>query len=80
MVSLVSRVGLDAGGGTGSFAAHMARYNVTVMTTAMNIETVVGRMKGLPYMETIALRGLVPLWVPHKVQYCTVEFIVLVPR
>eukprot|EP00850_Spirogloea_muscicola_P022187 SM000281S10755 [mRNA] locus=s281:120860:127278:- [translate_table: standard] len=60
------RLGLDAGGGTGSFAAHMARYNVTVMTTAMNIETVKFRDHGLPYMETIALRGLVPLHVPHK--------------
>ncbi|CAI5956775.1 unnamed protein product [Closterium sp. NIES-65] len=57
---------LDAGGGTGSFAAHMARYNVTVMTTAMNIETVTGRRQGLPYMETIALRGLISLHVPHK--------------
>ncbi|CAI5513815.1 unnamed protein product [Closterium sp. Naga37s-1] len=60
------RIGLDAGGGTGSFAAHMARYNVTVLTTAMNIETVTGRRQGLPYMETIALRGLIPLHVPHK--------------
>ncbi|CAI5983421.1 unnamed protein product [Closterium sp. NIES-64] len=59
-------VQLDAGGGTGSFAAHMARYNVTVMTTAMNIETVTGRRQGLPYMETIALRGLISLHVPHK--------------
>eukprot|EP00270_Netrium_digitus_P003644 TRINITY_DN1430_c0_g2_i1.p1 TRINITY_DN1430_c0_g2~~TRINITY_DN1430_c0_g2_i1.p1 ORF type:complete len:239 (+),score=75.81 TRINITY_DN1430_c0_g2_i1:361-1077(+) len=60
------RIGLDAGGGTGSFAAHAALYNVTVMTTAMNIETVVGRKQGLPYMETIALRVLIPLHVPHK--------------
>ncbi|CAI7917252.1 unnamed protein product [Closterium sp. NIES-54] len=63
---LTTRIGLDAGGGTGSFAAHMARYNVTVLTTAMNIETVTGRRQGLPYMETIALRGLIPLHVPHK--------------
>eukprot|EP00897_Mesotaenium_endlicherianum_P000402 jgi/Mesen1/10362/ME000080S09744 len=60
------RIGLDAGGGSGSFAAHMARFNVTILTTAMNIETVYGRDKGLPYMETIALRGLVPLHWPHK--------------
>ncbi|CAI5470950.1 unnamed protein product [Closterium sp. Yama58-4] len=60
------RLGLDAGGGTGSFAAHMARYNVTVLTTAMNSETVNGNYGGLPYMETIALRGLIPLFVPHK--------------
>ena len=37
------RLGLDAGGGTGSFAAHMAGFNVTVLTTAMNVETVFGR-------------------------------------
>eukprot|EP00850_Spirogloea_muscicola_P017995 SM000160S02536 [mRNA] locus=s160:148373:150650:+ [translate_table: standard] len=60
------RIGLDAGGGTGSFAARMASYNVTIMTTAMNIETVYGRYQGLPYMETIARRGLIPLHVPHK--------------
>lgn len=59
------RLGLDAGRGTGSFAAHMARYNVTVMTMAMNIETRAGVHIGLPYMETIALRGLVPLHIPH---------------
>ena len=61
------RLGLDAGGGSGSFAARMALYNVTVVTTAMNIETVAGRRQGLPYMETIAARGLIPLWLPHKV-------------
>ncbi|CAI5944745.1 unnamed protein product [Closterium sp. NIES-64] len=59
------RLGLDAGRGTGSFAAHMAQYNVTVMTMAMNIETRSGVHTGLPYMETIALRGLVPLHIPH---------------
>ncbi|CAI7880193.1 unnamed protein product [Closterium sp. NIES-54] len=60
------RLGLDIGGGTGSFAAHMALYNVTILTTAMNVETVVGRKQGLPYMEAIALRGLIPLHLPHK--------------
>lgn len=60
------RLGLDAGGGTGTFAAHMALYNVTVLTSAMNIETVRGVTGGLPYMETMALRGLIPLWLPHK--------------
>ncbi|CAI6009409.1 unnamed protein product [Closterium sp. NIES-65] len=59
-------LGLDIGGGTGSFAAHMALYNVTILTTAMNVETVVGRKQGLPYMEAIALRGLIPLHLPHK--------------
>ncbi|CAI7812669.1 unnamed protein product [Closterium sp. NIES-54] len=60
------RLGLDAGGGTGTFAAHMALYNVTILTTAMNVETVAGRTGGLPYMETLAHRGLIPLWLPHK--------------
>ena len=61
------RLGLDTGRGTGSFAAHMSLHNVTVMTMAMNIETTTGVKKGLPYMETIALRGLVPLHIPHTV-------------
>eukprot|EP00270_Netrium_digitus_P015359 TRINITY_DN5367_c0_g1_i1.p1 TRINITY_DN5367_c0_g1~~TRINITY_DN5367_c0_g1_i1.p1 ORF type:complete len:399 (-),score=99.11 TRINITY_DN5367_c0_g1_i1:525-1679(-) len=66
------RIGLDAGAGSGSFAARMAEYNVTVMSTAMNIETLPpwaiakGENAGLPYMETIALRGLIPLHVPHR--------------
>ncbi|CAI5528409.1 unnamed protein product [Closterium sp. Naga37s-1] len=60
------RLGLDAGGGTGTFAAHMALYNVTCLTTAMNVEAVAGRTGGLPYMETLAHRGLIPLWLPHK--------------
>ncbi|CAI5505003.1 unnamed protein product [Closterium sp. Naga37s-1] len=60
------RIGLDVGGGSGSFAAHMARYNVTILTTSMNKEFIEGVEGGLPYMETIALRGLVPLHVPTK--------------
>ncbi|CAI5484945.1 unnamed protein product [Closterium sp. Yama58-4] len=62
------RIGLDFNGGSGSFAAHMARHNVTMMTSAMNLEANVGRKKGLPFLETIALRGLVPLWLPYKVR------------
>ncbi|CAI5496875.1 unnamed protein product [Closterium sp. Naga37s-1] len=61
------RIGLDFNGGSGSFAAHMARHNVTMMTSAMNLEANVGRKKGLPFLETIALRGLVPIWLPYKV-------------
>lgn len=60
------RLGLDISGGTGTFAAHMARYNVTVMTTAMNAESLAGGKQGLPYMETMALRGVIPLHLPHK--------------
>eukprot|EP00897_Mesotaenium_endlicherianum_P008397 jgi/Mesen1/7586/ME000393S06679 len=59
------RIGLDAGGGTGTFAAKMAAYNVTIVTTAMNTEAYQFGQEGLPYMETIALRGLVPLHWPH---------------
>eukprot|EP00270_Netrium_digitus_P000897 TRINITY_DN1102_c0_g3_i4.p1 TRINITY_DN1102_c0_g3~~TRINITY_DN1102_c0_g3_i4.p1 ORF type:complete len:397 (-),score=114.45 TRINITY_DN1102_c0_g3_i4:288-1478(-) len=60
------RLGLDVGRGSGSFAAHMSVHNVTVMTMGMNIETRQGVRIGLPYMETIALRGLVPIHVPHR--------------
>ena len=67
LLSAPLRLGLDAGGGTGSFAARMALYNVTIMTSAMNLETVQSHIHGLPYMETIASRGLIPLWLPHKV-------------
>ncbi|KAH7568623.1 hypothetical protein JRO89_XS06G0024000 [Xanthoceras sorbifolium] len=50
------RLGLDVGGATGSFAARMKLYNITVVTTTMNL--------GAPYSEAAALRGLVPLHVP----------------
>jgi len=62
-----AQAGAGRGRGTGSSAAHMARYNVTVMTMAMDIEAPAGGRKGLPYMETIAQRGLIPLHVPHTV-------------
>ncbi|XP_061341238.1 probable methyltransferase At1g29790 [Gastrolobium bilobum] len=52
----VLRLGLDIGGGTGSFAAAMKLRNVTVLTTTMNVAA--------PYSEAVALRGLVPLHVP----------------
>ena len=54
--SSVIRLGLDIGGATGSFAARMKFYNITVVTTTMNL--------GAPYSEATALRGLVPLHVP----------------
>eukprot|EP00850_Spirogloea_muscicola_P010826 SM000065S20175 [mRNA] locus=s65:155004:157946:- [translate_table: standard] len=80
MMNGTLRIGLDAGGGTGTFAAKMARpvplpahcqslavmYNVTVVTTAMNIETGEGEYGGIPFMETIAQRGLIPLHLPHS--------------
>ncbi|KAL6216777.1 hypothetical protein ACLB2K_009996 [Fragaria x ananassa] len=49
----VLRLGLDVGGGTGTFAARMKLYNVTVVTTTMNF--------GSPNNEAVPLRGLVPL-------------------
>ncbi|KAG6517112.1 probable methyltransferase At1g29790 [Zingiber officinale] len=49
------RVGLDYSVGTGSFAARMREFNVTVVSATINL--------GAPFSETIALRGLVPLYV-----------------
>ncbi|KAK1279565.1 hypothetical protein QJS04_geneDACA004779 [Acorus gramineus] len=49
------RIGLDYSVTTGSFAARMREHNVTIISTALNI--------GAPFSETIALRGLVPLYV-----------------
>ncbi|KAG6639357.1 hypothetical protein I3843_10G089500 [Carya illinoinensis] len=57
----VLRLGLDIGGGTGTFAARMKLYNVTVVTTTMNL--------GAPYNEAVALRGLVPLHVPLQQRF-----------
>lgn len=48
------RIGLDVSVGTGSFAARMREWNVTIVSTSMNI--------GAPFSETIALRGLLPLY------------------
>lgn len=48
------RIGLDVSVGTGSFAARMREHGVTVVSTALNL--------GAPFAETIALRGLVPLY------------------
>ncbi|KAF7115171.1 hypothetical protein RHSIM_RhsimUnG0064300 [Rhododendron simsii] len=49
------RIGLDFGIGTGTFAARMREQNVTIISTALNL--------GAPFSETIALRGLVPLYM-----------------
>ncbi|XP_057435041.1 probable methyltransferase At1g29790 [Lotus japonicus] len=49
------RIGLDLGGGSGSFAATMAERNVTVVTTTLNIDA--------PFSEFIAARGLFPLYL-----------------
>ncbi|KAK3129177.1 hypothetical protein QOZ80_6BG0473090 [Eleusine coracana subsp. coracana] len=48
------RVGLDVSVTTGSFAARMRERGVTILSTALNV--------GAPFAETIALRGLLPLY------------------
>uniref|UniRef100_A0A803MV60 S-adenosyl-L-methionine-dependent methyltransferase n=2 Tax=Chenopodium quinoa TaxID=63459 RepID=A0A803MV60_CHEQI len=52
----VIRLGVDVGGGTGTFAAKMKERNVTILTTTMNL--------GAPYSEFNAIRGVVPLHAP----------------
>ncbi|CAO2823435.1 unnamed protein product [Amaranthus hypochondriacus] len=52
----VIRLGVDIGGGTGSFAAKMKERNVTILTTTMNL--------GAPYSEFNALRGVLSLHAP----------------
>ena len=59
------RIGLDLGGGSGSFAAKMSARNITIVTTAKNAETRGNDSSGVPYLETIALRGLLPLHLPY---------------
>ena len=49
------RIGLDIGGGSGSFAARMAERNVTVITSTLNVDA--------PFSEFIAARGLFPLYL-----------------
>ncbi|GJM99777.1 hypothetical protein PR202_ga16908 [Eleusine coracana subsp. coracana] len=48
------RLGLDVSVTTGSFAARMRERGVTILSTALNV--------GAPFAETIALRGLLPLY------------------
>ncbi|OVA16934.1 putative S-adenosyl-L-methionine-dependent methyltransferase [Macleaya cordata] len=48
------RIGLDFSVGTGTFAARMREFNVTVVSATINL--------GAPFSEMIALRGLVPLY------------------
>ncbi|CAD6266388.1 unnamed protein product [Miscanthus lutarioriparius] len=47
------RIGLDIGGGSGTFAARMRERGVTVVTTSMNFDG--------PFNSFIASRGLVPM-------------------
>lgn len=49
------RIGLDVGGGSGTFAARMRERNVTIVTTSMNFDG--------PFNSFIASRGLIPMHV-----------------
>ncbi|MCO5604430.1 hypothetical protein L7F22_058596 [Adiantum nelumboides] len=49
------RIGLDIGGGTGTFAVRMREKNVTIVTTSLNLNG--------PFNSFIALRGVVPLFL-----------------
>lgn len=49
------RIGLDIGGGTGTFAARLRERNVTVVTSTMNLDG--------PFNSFVAARGLVPVHV-----------------
>ncbi|KAH6772619.1 hypothetical protein C2S52_004575 [Perilla frutescens var. hirtella] len=49
------RIGLDIGGGSGSFGARMKERNVTIITTSMNFDG--------PFNSFIASRGLIPMHV-----------------
>ncbi|KAK3031325.1 hypothetical protein RJ639_035231 [Escallonia herrerae] len=49
------RIGLDTGGGTGTFAARMKERNVTIITSTMNLDG--------PFNSFIESRGLIPMHV-----------------
>lgn len=49
------RLGLDFSVGTGTFAARMKDFDVTIVTATINL--------GAPFNEIIALRGLLPLYL-----------------
>ncbi|WOL00898.1 hypothetical protein Cni_G09611 [Canna indica] len=57
------RIGLDIGGGSGTFAARMRERNVTVVSSTMNFDG--------PFNSFIASRGLVPLHisVAHRLPF-----------
>jgi SAM-dependent methyltransferase len=57
------RIGLDIGGGSGTFAARMQEHGVTVVTTTMNFNG--------PFNSFIASRGLVPmhLSIAHRLPF-----------
>eukprot|EP01018_Ginkgo_biloba_P035792 Gb_08471 [translate_table: standard] len=49
------RIGLDIGGGSGTFAVRMRERNVTIVTTSMNFNG--------PFNSFIASRGVIPLYI-----------------
>lgn len=49
------RIGLDIGGGTGTFAVRMRERNVTIITTSMNLNG--------PFNSFIASRGVIPMYI-----------------
>ncbi|KAG9457144.1 hypothetical protein H6P81_001652 [Aristolochia fimbriata] len=57
------RIGLDIGGGSGTFAARMKERNVTIVTSTMNFDG--------PFNSFIASRGLIPihLSVSHRLPF-----------
>lgn len=49
------RIGLDIGGGTGTFAARMRERNVTIITSTLNLDG--------PFNNMVASRGLIPMHI-----------------
>ncbi|XP_019053799.1 PREDICTED: uncharacterized protein LOC104600251 [Nelumbo nucifera] len=49
------RIGFDFSVGTGTFAARMREFNITIVSASINL--------GAPFNEMIALRGLIPLYL-----------------
>ncbi|URE44877.1 hypothetical protein MUK42_15158 [Musa troglodytarum] len=49
------RIGLDIGGGSGTFAVRMRERNVTIVSTTMNLNG--------PFSSFMAARGVVPLYL-----------------
>ncbi|KAF7134493.1 hypothetical protein RHSIM_Rhsim08G0020000 [Rhododendron simsii] len=49
------RIGLDIGGGVGTFAIRMKERNVTIITTSMNLNG--------PFNNFIAARGVIPMYI-----------------
>jgi SAM-dependent methyltransferase len=49
------RIGLDLGGGSGSFAVRMREHNVTMVASTLNLNG--------PFSNFIASRGIIPLYI-----------------